>query len=85
LGQQASLVSVCRSCPAGRVAACACQCTQRVRSPSTRHELRGHRRLLQVHNFLALITIGLLGSEEQKNAYLADMASYKQVGQKGQC
>jgi alkylation response protein AidB-like acyl-CoA dehydrogenase len=32
-----------------------------------------------VHNFLALITIGLLGSEEQKRAYLPDMAKYAQV------
>jgi len=33
-----------------------------------------------VHNFLALITIGLLGSEEQKQAHLPAMAKYEQVG-----
>lgn len=33
-----------------------------------------------VHNFLALITIGLLGSEEQKRTHLAAMAKYEQVG-----
>jgi alkylation response protein AidB-like acyl-CoA dehydrogenase len=33
-----------------------------------------------VHNFLALITIGLLGSEEQKKTYLPAMAKYEQVG-----
>jgi hypothetical protein len=34
----------------------------------------------QVHNFLALITIGLLSSEEQKSTYLPAMAKYEQVG-----
>ncbi|KAI8474954.1 MAG: acyl-CoA dehydrogenase NM domain-like protein [Monoraphidium minutum] len=33
-----------------------------------------------VHNFLALITIGLLGSEEQKRAHLEAMSKYQQVG-----
>ena len=38
-----------------------------------------HTTWRQVHNFLALITIGLLGSEDQKKEHLGAMARYEQV------
>ncbi len=36
--------------------------------------------VLQVHNSLCMLTIGLLGSEEQKAAYLPSLASLHHIG-----